>query len=157
MVKINTNFPLKTDSLMQEWLTGIMGLKKICLPWCFYSFYNIFKPLCTRGALNFEHLNMATGKGHHFTGVYNGHLSIVDTSTWSHGVHNSEVPLYTIEGAGKLALWCTIGWPTLVGDKYWLWCGHQLFFQELAQKINSGIRTTLKYHQNVTIRAYHNL
>ena len=42
-------------------------------------------------------LHAATGKGYHITGctLYEGHLSIADNLTWSRGVHNSEVPLYT--------------------------------------------------------------
>ena len=31
--KINTNFPLKTDSLMQDRLTGVRKLKNICFSW----------------------------------------------------------------------------------------------------------------------------
>ena len=56
--KINTNFPLKTDSLMQDQVTGVRKLSWKIFAFLedfshFYSFY-VLRPLCTRGALNFQ-------------------------------------------------------------------------------------------------------
>ena len=73
---------------------------------CFYSFFNVSRPLCTQRApvhaivltINgIEHVACGNWKGssHYWVhSLYKGHLSIVDNLAWSHDVRNSEVLLY---------------------------------------------------------------
>ena len=101
MDKINTNFPLKTDSLdslvENSWkiLAALEDFSR------FYPFFKVSRPLCTQGVLTHAKFSntwhSATAKGCYmirFT-PYKGHLPIADNLAWSGGVRNSKIPLYS--------------------------------------------------------------
>ena len=61
----------------------------------FYPFY-VSRPLYTQGTLNLQHVAYNDWKrsSHYWVhSLYKGYLSVMDTSAWSRGVCNSEVPL----------------------------------------------------------------
>ena len=53
----------------------------------FYPFFNVSRPLCTQRGLSHYRVHS----------LYKRHLPVTDTSVWSHGVRNSEVPPYMFE------------------------------------------------------------
>ena len=79
--KINTNFPLKVDSLIQDRHTGVKELKNICHSWRFWPFLFILQhfkaSLHSRNTKLSSTWHMATGKSRHVTRCT---LRIKDTS-----------------------------------------------------------------------------
>ena len=104
MDKINTNFPLKGDSLnvlvWKSWKIFAV-LQEFSH---FYPFFNDSRPFCTQGALNFRHT--ATGNGCHITHC------IKDTSLWwtlQRSVRNSEVLVGQKKNISHTSMSCWAG------------------------------------------------
>ena len=120
---INTNFPLKADSLMQDRHTGVRELKNICHSRNFYPFLFILQrfmvSLHSRGA-KFSNTPVAYGDwkwSSHYRvhSPYKGHLPTTDISTCSRGVRNSEVPLYTCSAMHSTLSHTSNSCKTLIG------------------------------------------
>ena len=79
---------------MQDRHTGIKELKIFAILEAFSHFYNVLRPLCTQGVLNFQAHGIWRLIRYRVHSLYKGHLPIKDTSGRYRGVRNSEVPLY---------------------------------------------------------------